>query len=1240
MGCDNFPSALLVMVTCIHVCDFYDVQVAERQLREKEQERCDLQFKVRQTKETITSANATINRLEREMTLEKSLLSKSSPPETTTLPQYEDVSDLEAMTKELSPVTKACEAMASTAAETLHKMDYEVTSNTEHMGSTATALPASQKPVVVIIEPVSESEGQFVARKMTRDPSPLRLEVVSDLESDVEQSRNCICGQVGIDSFADLAVHQATPQSPMRLLSQAHSYSAAFDVHVTPTVPMPSPPHEPLDGKMEDSREKKVLNIKQSKRLKRRSASTSGKTTKQTSIQLSRQLSLPSSPNSPKRVSPLPTDQYFTILPSSSQSVTCSQSPAGSSSPLKALPFSTDDQPASSGDRLPEILTDLIASLNTEMMQSGALSPPTSLASASSLLDAPLTVLASSAHQEGDSGSNKVAGILSELVTYLTTETIQNTGMAVADSAAESSAESANHQLTDRETCDSPFSLLTGSEHADASDCEASAESETDEGPRERQERHGYQYIDVDSLFIPCSNPLFSIGEDEPPLFLLPRVACAEDFPLEVEPHCISRVALEAAQQGIIHAPPNKESSGGSGQRHKEGGPCLAKLSITDIEPCKCEESNTPLSAEENRGTGISQTPLTTKEKSLAHPTKPLPPTEQEQAPPSELHPSIPEPPSETLLSAKQVPSEFTRSQTPPAEPHPSTSKRLENVTKEPHQAKKSSTSVSQSTRSKTSQKSTTAAKPVNSGRKASNAVVGGVTIKVTKVTKGTVDVPPKKVLKVAKGLGGVTKKVVQGKKKKGNGRLHLQLEKHMARLEELKGHLASKSSLQPSTSITTGTNVASDAKASVTSGGEATKAGVHLVRKRKKSSSFGSVKKSAMSTTAADGEELVTCARTSAFVYVRKPLTSKFRKGSHGKNGKGTGSAEVSSTGRSPIGDQMSDIFDVVLAGTGTRPSSLDDLHTRLDKLWQSNQGLLLDTALELHPFTAPSIIGCSYTVPSCGLASAISRLSVTGKVNADVENLTKPKKHVTPSRLSSTDVQPSLQKSSFRPYSSPLLMFQSYRLNTLYRTNEKLALHSLSHSNKINPNRIMCRFELGGICNDPSCTGQHFRDIRLNKEELIQDLVSYAPQLAGCTVSTSDSENSAELHVQGETETAKEMIASYASQMVSRYSSKVPDEDLFKLTVHDVNKERAKLKSDPKANASYISFDDRTWLASKGESSNPISVKHPISLLAKESVTNQPGDGEKTEMGMEWDDISKELMPLLGYGHEARYV
>ncbi|XP_025096756.1 zinc finger C3H1 domain-containing protein-like isoform X2 [Pomacea canaliculata] len=80
---------------------------------------------------------------------------------------------------------------------------------------------------------------------------------------------------------------------------------------------------------------------------------------------------------------------------------------------------------------------------------------------------------------------------------------------------------------------------------------------------------------------------------------------------------------------------------------------------------------------------------------------------------------------------------------------------------------------------------------------------------------------------------------------------------------------------------------------------------------------------------------------------------------------------------------------------------------------------------------------------------------------------------------------------------FTSPLLYFKAYRFSPYYRTKENLTIPSVSYSNKLNPNRILCRYELQGICNDQQCPWQHARDYRFSEKELLQDLSHTVPSL-----------------------------------------------------------------------------------------------------------------------------------------------
>jgi hypothetical protein len=75
---------------------------------------------------------------------------------------------------------------------------------------------------------------------------------------------------------------------------------------------------------------------------------------------------------------------------------------------------------------------------------------------------------------------------------------------------------------------------------------------------------------------------------------------------------------------------------------------------------------------------------------------------------------------------------------------------------------------------------------------------------------------------------------------------------------------------------------------------------------------------------------------------------------------------------------------------------------------------------------------------------------------------------------------------------YRSALLQFRAYRLSPFFRTKAGLQISSNSHSHKIDPHKIMCRYALHGACMDPSCTGQHLADFKLSTAELLEDLAA----------------------------------------------------------------------------------------------------------------------------------------------------
>lgn len=202
-----------------------------------------------------------------------------------------------------------------------------------------------------------------------------------------------------------------------------------------------------------------------------------------------------------------------------------------------------------------------------------------------------------------------------------------------------------------------------------------------------------------------------------------------------------------------------------------------------------------------------------------------------------------------------------------------------------------------------------------------------------------------------------------------------------------------------------------------------------------------------------------------------------------------------------------------------------------------------------------------------------------------------------------SSSTVPVASTEVAYKPYHSPLLMFGSYRLSPNFSSSAKAPLSSITYSNKLDPNRIMCRFELTGTCSDSNCTAQHMRDVEMTKEDLVQDLVSYCPTLAGCTdqeladIGTTQTES---------TQPVSGKLSSYSSKFLNKYAGKVSDEELWKLVVYDTNKERMKTKP----RREVVSFEDRPWaeslVASNKAPSSSRSLgrtsNHPLSVKVEQ--------------------------------------
>ncbi|KAG9229273.1 hypothetical protein BJ875DRAFT_203259 [Amylocarpus encephaloides] len=79
------------------------------------------------------------------------------------------------------------------------------------------------------------------------------------------------------------------------------------------------------------------------------------------------------------------------------------------------------------------------------------------------------------------------------------------------------------------------------------------------------------------------------------------------------------------------------------------------------------------------------------------------------------------------------------------------------------------------------------------------------------------------------------------------------------------------------------------------------------------------------------------------------------------------------------------------------------------------------------------------------------------------------------------------------FKPYETPLKKFRAFRFHPNYKQEVAGGLRSLTYSNKIDPSREFCRYELaGGVCNDTNCEFQHFKNIGLPDDAVLTTLGS----------------------------------------------------------------------------------------------------------------------------------------------------
>ena len=76
---------------------------------------------------------------------------------------------------------------------------------------------------------------------------------------------------------------------------------------------------------------------------------------------------------------------------------------------------------------------------------------------------------------------------------------------------------------------------------------------------------------------------------------------------------------------------------------------------------------------------------------------------------------------------------------------------------------------------------------------------------------------------------------------------------------------------------------------------------------------------------------------------------------------------------------------------------------------------------------------------------------------------------------------------------YESPLIYWRSYRLSPHFRLMTGCKVSDVSFSHTIDPQRLLCRFDIDGVCNDATCAHQHWRDIAPSGEQLVRQLLAY---------------------------------------------------------------------------------------------------------------------------------------------------
>lgn len=95
--------------------------------------------------------------------------------------------------------------------------------------------------------------------------------------------------------------------------------------------------------------------------------------------------------------------------------------------------------------------------------------------------------------------------------------------------------------------------------------------------------------------------------------------------------------------------------------------------------------------------------------------------------------------------------------------------------------------------------------------------------------------------------------------------------------------------------------------------------------------------------------------------------------------------------------------------------------------------------------------------------------------------------------------------------PYTKCVLRgMSSFRLSPAFSKVERQSVISDTYCNAVDPFRVICYFDLHGVCKDPKCEQQHKSQYLLDDTEKLVDIVSYDPSVAGVTDASSLDEQS----------------------------------------------------------------------------------------------------------------------------------